>query len=521
MSRTAGSGRPILLPRVAHGAGNGRLAIGRPGWLGHRGSSGWGWGSHRGIRAAAFAAALLVADLGIALAIVEPRLHRLLLLGVAVVALALVFRFPMAATCFALVLLATVVEAQRFKIPFGPIELRLAEVVVGALCLVALVRPRRAWWGGFAGVALLAFLAVLTLSSYLTIESGRASFNLVYVTARAFVPLVLFFVIVRLFPEPERVTRLLVMSVALAAIAGVIAVLAAAPGSPVQEILNPDNSSTIRDREGFGIVNRVRLPGVALAYPLFWYTAVRTVHAERVQRLWWLTALAAMTVALALSFNRNQWIGLVLGLCCMLALSRVRARKSFVTALVLFATVGMGAVLAGTNISADSPVYPIVKRGTTLLDPQSEVRDSSLQDRVVESRLAIAAYKQHPFTGIGPGASFGSRSTSTDASGAVVRTEQNFLHNQYLFLLIIGGPLALLAFCAFLLAPAVSVLGRHDLDDGVVALAVGILLIMVSAIVSIAFADATSAAVVALLAGALVVLTQRPRPAGAPPEVRA
>jgi hypothetical protein len=497
------------------------LAVGRLPWPGHEGSFAHGLTRIRWVRGAAFALGLLAADLLIALVIVEPRLHRLLLLGVGVVALALVFRFPMAATCGFLLAVATVIEPNRWKFGFGPLEIRPNEVLLGALLLVALVRPRRAWWGGFAGLALAGFFVVLLVSCYLTIASGRADVSAVYQAARRFAPLLLFFVLVRLFPEPERMRRLLLASVVMAALAGIVALLVAAPGSPLVEVLNPDKSNDIRDKEGLGLVNRVRLPGVGLSYVLFWYAAVRTVHARAAARLWWLAALAALGLSLALSFNRNMWVGLVLGLVCMLAVSRVHARRSYVIALVLLATVGMGAVVAGTNVSADSPVYPIVQRGTTLFNPQAEARDTSLQDRVVETRYAFAALDRHPLTGVGPGAPFGSRATGVDpVSGAVARVDQTFLHNQYIFLLLVGGPLALLTFVAFVVSPMLDVVRSRFSDDGTVALGVGILLTLLSATVSIAFADPTSAAILAVLCGAVVVLTSRsPRP-DALPEAR-
>src|SRR4051794_15844367 len=93
----------------------------------------------RWVRGATLAAGLLAVDAVVAIGVVDARAHRLLLLGLAVVALALVFRFPFAATCLVITLVAGVTEPGRFKAPVGPINFRLEELVIGALLVVAVV----------------------------------------------------------------------------------------------------------------------------------------------------------------------------------------------------------------------------------------------------------------------------------------------------------------------------------------------------------------------------------------------
>jgi O-antigen ligase len=467
--------------------------------------------SNRWVRGAVLAGALLTVDLVIALAIVDPRFQRLVLLGLGVVALALVFRFPAAAVVGVLFLVTSIVQPGEFKAPFGPIEFRLEELVLGALLLVALVRPRRAWWGGVAGAALVAFIAVIALSGVLAMAAERATFSEVFAVARLFAPVLLFFVLVRLFPEPLQMRRILFAAVVLAALAGLVSIFVAAPGSPIGAALNISGDETIRaSYSGLGLVNRVRLPGVNLAYGLFWYAVVQAIAAHAGQRVLWLALLAPMAAGLALSFNRNMWVGLAFGLVVIMVMSRNVARRHIVVVLAILAAAGAAFVLSGKSVPTDSPLYPIVERGSTLFQPSQETRDSSIQERVVETRRATAAIRRHPVTGVGPGASFGNTGMAQNAAGAFIRQDARFMHNQYLFLLIIGGPAALLAFLTFLGAPLLAVLRNRWSSDGLVALAVGILLTMISAIVAIVFADPTSAAVLALLGAAIVVLTSRP-----------
>jgi O-antigen ligase len=449
-----------------------------------------------GFGAAAIAAVLVVGDLIIALGVNDPRFARLLLLGLAALGLALVFRFPFAATCGVLVVVASVIEPGRFKMPAGPIEWRLEELILGALLVVAVVRPRRAWWGGVAGGALAMFFVVLVLSAALALESGRAEFADVIGYSRFFVPLLLFYVIVRLFPEPDQVRRLLLVAVVLAAITGVVSLAAAAPGSQLLEILNPSESLIIRENEGLGIVNRVRLAGVSLAYVLFWYVAAQAIAARRGGPLLaWLAALTGMVLSLALSFNRNMWIGVVIGLLLMLVLGRAASRRRLTAAIAVLVAGAVVTALAGPKLSSDSPLYPLVQRGTTLLQPAQEAHDPSIENRRMENRFAVETIKREPITGVGPGAPYGA--------------DWLWVHNQYLHLLLIGGPAALLSLLIFLGFPQLSVVRRLSRDDTLLALAVGLAITMVSAIVMMSFVNPTWAGVLALLTGAITVLQSR------------
>jgi O-Antigen ligase len=448
--------------------------------------------------AAAIAAALVVGDLVIALGLNDPRFAQLVMLGLAGVGLALVFRFPFAAGCGVLVLVASVLEPGQFRMPAGPIEWRLEELILGALLIVAVVRPRRAWWGGVAGGALAVFFVVLGFAAVLALESGRAPFADVFLYCRFFAPLLLFYVIVRLFPEPDQVRRLLVVAVVLAAITGFVSLAASDPGSPIASLFNPsEDSMTIRDKEGLGLVNRVRLAGVSLAYVLFWYVAAQAIAAHRGGRLLaWLAALTGMTLSIVLSFNRNMWIGLVAGLLLMLLLGRTVSRRRLTAAVAVLVAGALAIAMSGPKLSTDSPLYPLVQRGTSLLNPEQEARDSSIQDRRLENGFAVETIERNPIIGVGPGAPYGA--------------DWLWVHNQYLHLLLIGGPAALLSLLVFLGAPQLGVLRRRSRDDTLLALAVGLAITMVSAIVMISFVNPTWAGVLALLTGAITVLRARP-----------
>ena len=462
-------------------------------------------GSRYGAMAVVFACSALLAA-----AIADDRLRPLLLIPLPIVGLWAVGHFRFAAVCAVVALSATVVAPHVLKVPVGPLDIRLTELLLGALLAVACLRPRRNWWGGATGAALAIFFATVALSSILALQADRTHPVDAYEYTRALAPLLLFFVIVRLTPNPGEARRLLLIATVMAAMAGFASVLAAPPGSPLSGMLNPTGGDAIRDTEGLGLVNRVRLPGVALAYGLFWYAALRAMRSERTNRLPWLLVMGGLVAGLALSFNRNMWLGLVLGLLMVLALTQSPVRRRL--AGVLLGLVGTMAAfgLSGGEVDRKSPVFPLVERATSLLRPEEQARQSSLTDRFVENRFAVAAIREHPVLGVGPGAPFGLRYILNEGNGVFSRQNALFVHNQYFHVLLIAGPLALLSLLAFLVGPVVAGVRRARRDDDFVALAASIVMIMASALVMISFVSATDATVLALLVGTLTVLLSAP-----------
>jgi O-antigen ligase len=81
---------------------------------------------------------------------------------------------------------------------------------------------------------------------------------------------------------------------------------------------------------------------------------------------------------------------------------------------------------------------------------------------------------------------------------------QLFLHNQYLYLLLISGVPGLAAFLLFLGLPIAQAVRRTPRDPAITSLAVGIAMIMISSVVAIYFTVDDMTAVLGLLAGVIV-----------------
>jgi O-antigen ligase len=453
-------------------------------------------------RLAAFFAAALLLELVVARGAAAGGMSRPILLLAGVAGIAFVLRFPIATALLLFCLTDFIFYPTFFAFEIGPLSIRPHELALFGLLFLAAVRPKRQTWGGAPGLALAAFLAMLALAGGLALLDGRAPLTDIFNWGRPFALLTLFYVVVRLFPEPRERRRLLTGGVAIAAVAGVIALIAAL-GAGIGATLSGGGETIIKEEEGAAGLLRVRLAGLSMAYALFWFVVVRLLSAGRGRRLGWGLAFAGMLLAIAISFNRNMWLGLVAGLIMMMVVGGPRVRNRLVAAIVVFLA-GI-VLLASLGSATDNHVLePVVKRGSTLFNPGKVEQSKSLTNRSLETRVAWPKAQRHALTGIGPGVNFGVYNFDFVGPHSVKVETQLFLHNQYLYLLLICGVPGLVAFLLFLAIPVGQAFRRTPIDPAITACGVGIAMIMISAIVAIYFSVEDMTTVLGLLTGVIV-----------------
>jgi O-antigen ligase len=235
-------------------------------------------------------------------------------------------------------------------------------------------------------------------------------------------------------------------------------------------------------QEGLGGLKRIRQPGLAFSYILFWWSIVAalTWRGRLRMLLWMLVGLSALNIVL--SFNRNMWIGLLVGLGLMLVLASVPLRHRLLVGLAaaLTGVVLLFAVVA--NSGSATQLDPIVERAATVVTPRQIGEESSLRDRAEETAQAWRTVKAHPVFGVGAGADYGVRFNHEEGDGVWVNTTQRFLHNQWLWLMLVGGVPALLAFAAFIATVLLKAWGPGRTVSQT-ALGTGIALVCLSSIV--------------------------------------
>lgn len=444
----------------------------------------------------------------LATAIVNPKFEPLLGLVAVIIGGAVVRRWPMLGMGLLIVLVASVFPRMLILVPAGPFELRGYEIVTLGMFALALVEPRRHTWGGVAGGALLAFLGFVTFSTLLAVSAGAVSLADAFSIGRDFMFFLVFFVVIRLFPERPRLERLFKFSAVVAGLTGVVAVMLSL-GMSVPSIIDSQSA----DQVGIeGPINRVRLPGAALAYAFLLYAVLQMTRAQGRARLGWSLVILGMVMNLTLSFNRNMWVGLAIGLVVLLFLGGRQLRKSL--AVGSLASVGLVVLvlLSGIGVENSPTVRPVVQRGTSLFVPGSLTRESSLQDRGNETAKAWESVQKHPVSGIGAGVPFGVTYPTRQPDGSYRPGVQLFLHNQYLYFILIAGIPALLAFGGFLVPVLYrGFTARGDLD--VLVWAISVCMYAVSALVMLNLTSADSLTGLGLLTGGIIAATAAGGPA--------
>lgn len=469
------------------------------------------------VRVAAFLLAALLLEAVLARALAGSGSAKPLLLLVGVAGIAFVFRFPIATAFILFCLTDFIFYPTFFAFEVGPLSVRPHELALVGLLFLAAVRPKRQTWGGAPGLALAAFLAMLALAGGLALLDGRAPLTDIFNWARPFALLTFFYVVVRLFPGPRERRLLLTGGVVVGAVAGIVA-LVVALGAGVGETLSGGGETIVKEEEGAAGLLRVRLAGLSMAYALFWFAVVRLLTAGQGRRLGWGLGLVGMVLAIAISFNRNMWLGLIAGLVLMMVVGGPFVRNRL-TAAIAVSIAGI-VLLASLGSATDSRVLdPVVKRGSTLFNPRKVQQSSSLADRGQETRIAWPKAQRHLVTGIGPGVNFGVYNLDFVGPHSVKVEPQLFLHNQYLYLLLICGVPGLLAFLLFLAIPVAQAFRRAPIDPAITACGVGIAMIMISSIVAIYFSVEDMTTVLGLLTGVIVADREGPAADAAPSEL--
>jgi hypothetical protein len=437
----------------------------------------------RTLGAAAIVVGVLL-ELSVAAALSEPRLQRLVPLLVAGVGLALVFAFPLASAMGLLVISASIFHGSFFTWSVGPLDVHLEEVVFGSLALVAVIAPRRRTWGGMAGVGLGAFLAIVCLCGWLGVQAGRVTLSDAFNWARPLMFYATFWIVLRLFPDPASMRRLLVGGLACGAITGCLAVALQLAPSLIDTFQGAGGQQiyTQATQAGLGDFRRIRQPGLALSYVLFWWALVAAMTARGARRALLWALVTASSLNLLLSFNRNMWLGLFFGLALMLALSGRRVRHRLLGGIALAAAVVLMLTVVG-NTGRAAQLEPIVARAATVLTPQQIGEESSLRARKQETAQAWRNVRARPLTGVGIGADFGVRFNHDQGNGTWVPAVQRFLHDQWVWLLLIGGVPGLMAFVTFVGTVLHRAWAPHSRTPSGAALGTGVATVMLSALV--------------------------------------
>jgi len=417
----------------------------------------------------------------------------------------LIWSFPLAGCGVYMFLAAGIVDSGQYIFHAGGRTLYGDEVVLAVLLLRAILRPRRKTWGGPAGAALAAFLAIFLFSTALAVEAHTTSLNNAVTWGRVFFVMTYFWVVVRLAPDRRRLGILLAAGIMLGVLSGIVG-LAVALSGDANTIFQ--SSGNMVNAPGTSFL-RVRMPGLGLGFMLLWVLVVWLIRNRRPHRLW-IICLPWVLIVILISQNRNMWVVDAFSLVLVMLIAGPRVRGRLIISLVaLVAAIAVLIVVPLGGSTAPSPLTPIVARASTLLNPRAVQASSSASDRDYEDQQGWATAKRNLAIGIGPGVSYGA-TIGTGSGDTVSYTARLFLQNQYLYLLVITGIPGVVAWILFLLTTI-----RNAFIVGVPIeskmLGIGVFGLSLTAIVMLSFTDASYLTALSLCAGAIFAL----RPAAA------
>ncbi len=195
---------------------------------------------------------------------------------------------------------------------------------------------------------------------------------------------------------------------------------------------------------------RVRPPGLILVYVALIFGCAYLIWGPARRRLTAGLVVFACGGGVALSLNRNMYVGMALGLLTAAVIAPKRAGAY----LTVFA--GIGAVIAALLLVG--PLTGAVSNTTVgkrvlSLGSVHELQATTLADRRYENGRAVEVLKHHPVTGIGWGTSYGAL-LRRSVGGVPIIEDRQFIHEQYLGLWLRTGILGLTAFLVLLGAAA-------------------------------------------------------------------
>ena len=157
----------------------------------------------------------------------------------------------------------------------------------------------------------------------------------------------------------------------------------------VRSSLQEAGGNTVKQQEALGSVQRVRLSGLSAGYALFWFTAVQIAAKRGTPRIWWSLLLAGIALDIVVSFNRNMWIGTIIGLVLM-AIVRFDGSSRLATGVAVALARLTLFIVFGSSSTSNHVVEPIIQRGETLINPAKTSKESSLEERAKETSEAWA-----------------------------------------------------------------------------------------------------------------------------------
>ncbi len=290
---------------------------------------------------------------------------------------------------------------------------------------------------------LLAWLGIMVLSTVLGMVRGQTEFNLAFREIRVQSYLLLFFAITNLIRTRSQLNWLIrgFFAIALLVAAVMMAQFVLGDSMPLLpgrvEVLNTEG-------QRYTGITRILPPGQGLVLiGGITLLVVMVFEGFRRRSLWRIVQVGLLLVAVIMTFNRNFWVALALGILLLVWFTRDRAReRSRLFQWAMIGVVALSLVLIAFILVPDLPFSNLAEaafdRFASLFEADTfQSQDSSLRWRDTEYQYALPSIMRHPLLGLGMGAQY-RPVTSLDYDGFDGRA---YMHNGHLWVIVKIGVL--------------------------------------------------------------------------------
>ncbi len=395
-----------------------------------------------------------------------------LVLGIVsgVVYLFLAFRLPEYAILLLLAITSSIINPDYLPVlHLSSISFQIPDLLLGVLLLVTFLRmtspSRHGFYPSPLFVPLLLFTLALVIGVLNAILIHGMSMNAVMRNVRPLIQWLLLIPVVQLVDSEQAVKRLIVGLCGLGVlfVAGII-IHDLVPSFP--DMILPVNDPTLVTVDSeIGGVNRVYLDADRLLYvmipiALAWLAlnsgaigqaALQSARTRPIETAGMLIALGLAVFWLLRSFQRNYWGTAALNVVLLFLLLTGRQRLRLVRHLLPLALIGVVAALVlamAMPQAVDRLVGASVGRAASL-DPTTLATDSSIQWRESEIQYAMVQVVHSPIIGIGIATPY-RPPLVVEESGSYLL--DYFVHNTYLWLMVMMGLVGLIPFLWLCLA---------------------------------------------------------------------
>lgn len=339
--------------------------------------------------------------------------------------------------------LSTILDPEMLPAVPGMRSIKIVDLLlaasIGLVVLRWLAEPSFNLIYSPVNLPLFGFVVTALLSTLLAIIDGRVELWAAYEEFRIVSYYLTFFVVLNLIRDEQQLLILIRGFFLLATVVAVFMVLQFIIGDSVAIL--PGRVETLRTQSDVvrGIT-RILPPGQSIIQVTsITICAILVLRSFQASSLLWFMQWGLVTTAVIITFNRNFWVGIVLGISILATQVRGASWKRYVSwgmAVVAMGISGVGILSMQPNSQITTLASASVQRLLTVFAGGGALDDPSFQWRYPEYEHGLRQFTGRPILGIGTGVAYRPFDPRLDDPSSNLT---RYLHNGHLWIAMKTG----------------------------------------------------------------------------------